>query len=117
MNAEESEKRPDGGNAITGPGAITSSGSGGLRLEGMRGSEDWAGEGPAGVGNRGVISGDSADDDDGLIAGGDDRGGSNVKTEGAADITEIGNCEEAIEAIRTIVIPKKIDHFAAIMWW
>lgn len=82
----------------------------------MRGSEDWAGEGPAGVGNRGVISGDRADDD-GLVAGGDDRGGSNGKTEGTADITEIDNSEEAIEAIRTIVIPKKIDHFAAIMWW
>ncbi|KAE9463933.1 hypothetical protein C3L33_04065, partial [Rhododendron williamsianum] len=53
---------PDGESAMLGPRAATWNGSGGLRLEGMVGSGDSAGGGPAppGEGKSGVISGDKA---------------------------------------------------------
>lgn len=75
------------------------------------GSVDSTGEGPAGEGNRGVISGERV----GLGDGGDDRGGSNGRTAGAAEITEMGTCDEANEAIETINNVKRvIDHLVAI---
>ncbi|KAK4441735.1 protein NETWORKED 3A [Sesamum alatum] len=86
LGEEDSGNRPDGGNAIPGPGAATtSSGLGGLGLEGITGTDDSVGESsePAGEGKRGVISGESA--------GGGDEGeigsGSNA---GAAEIVEAG---------------------------
>ncbi|GLU03424.1 hypothetical protein SLE2022_206260 [Rubroshorea leprosula] len=79
---EESGKDSDGESTKPGPGASTASGFGGLGLAGMVGRDDSAGEGdmsPPGVGNNGVISGDSA--------GAEARGASGNNA-GAADMLE-----------------------------
>lgn len=67
---------------MKGPGATIASGFGGLRLEGIVGSEESLGASsePPGEGNRGVISGDS---------GGEDIGGFGSNA-GAAEIVEAG---------------------------
>lgn len=61
-DAEEAGNAPRGEKAESGPGATTSSGLGGLRVEGMVGTDDTVGEGstPPGEGNSGAMSGDSS---------------------------------------------------------
>lgn len=86
LNAEDSGK-PDGAKGKTGPGANISSGFGGLGLDGMTGNVDSDGEGAVSEGNTGSMSGESA----GLKAGGEERGGSNGRSAGAAEITDIGS--------------------------
>lgn len=80
---DETGKDPYGVEADSGPGAIITSGFGGLRLEGIVGRDDSVGEGamPLGVGNKGVMSGDKA--------GAEATGlGALGKNAGAADIVE-----------------------------
>lgn len=59
---EEACIDPDGANAESGPGAIISSGFGGLGLEGMVGMSEPVGVGntPPGEGNSGAMSGDNS---------------------------------------------------------
>ncbi|KAJ6431239.1 hypothetical protein OIU84_018683 [Salix udensis] len=61
-DAEEAGNGPRGEKAEPGPGATTPSGSGGLGVEGMVGTEDTVGEGstPPGEGNSGATSGGSS---------------------------------------------------------
>ncbi|KAJ6323777.1 hypothetical protein OIU76_011131 [Salix suchowensis] len=61
-DAEEAGNAPRGEKAEPGPGATTPSGSGGLGVEGMVGTEDTVGEGstPPGEGNSGAMSGGSS---------------------------------------------------------
>ncbi|KAF3663410.1 hypothetical protein FXO38_10651 [Capsicum annuum] len=70
---------------MRGPGATIASGFGGLRLEGIVGIEESLGASsePPGEGNRGVISGESAE------SGGEDVGGFGSNA-GAAEILEAG---------------------------
>lgn len=78
---------------MVGPGAIISSGFGGLGLDGMTGNDDSVGDEAAGVGNSGLISGERS----GLVAGGEDRGDSNGRRAGAAEITEMGISDRALK--------------------
>jgi hypothetical protein len=75
---DDGGKDPDGGKAVSCPGAIASGFE--VRLEGMVGSDDSEGGSvtPPGEGNRGVMSGDRA---------GENRG-TPGKTAGAAEIVE-----------------------------
>ncbi|KAJ0052821.1 hypothetical protein Pint_01064 [Pistacia integerrima] len=84
---EETGKDPNGDKANSGPGAIITSGFGGLGLEGIVGRDDSVGEGaiPLGVGNKGVMSGDKV----GVEAMGIGALGKNA---GAADIVETCAC-------------------------
>ena len=60
--AEEASNAPRGENAESGPDATTSSGLGGLGVDGMVGTDDTVGEGstPPGEGSSGAMSGDSS---------------------------------------------------------
>ena len=74
-DAEEAGNAPRGEKAESGPGATTSSGLGGLGVEGMVGTDDTVGEGstPPGEGNSGAMSGDSSwkgDSGGGLVRNG-----------------------------------------------
>jgi hypothetical protein len=75
---DDGGKDPDGGKAISCPGAIAS--GFGVWLEGMIGSDDSEGGSvtPPGEGNRGVMSGDRAGENRGALG----------KTAGAAEIVE-----------------------------
>jgi len=71
----EAGNAPRGEKAESGPGATTSSGLGGLGVEGMVGTDDTVGEGstPPGEGNSGAMSGDSSwrgDSGGGLVRNG-----------------------------------------------
>ncbi|XP_057963520.1 uncharacterized protein LOC131154784 [Malania oleifera] len=114
---EGSGKDPVGEVGISGVGAsMAPSGFGGLRLEGMVGSEDSAGEGTsppaAGEGNRGVMSGERA--------GGDDRGASGSNA-GAAEMVEVcnlspnGKAREGEHAMKISTSAKKSDQVEAIL--
>lgn len=80
-DAVETSFDPDGEMAESGPTLATSSGFGGLWLDGMVGMEDPVGEGnsPPGEGKRGVMSGDNS-------VYGESEGPGN--TDGAAEIVE-----------------------------
>ncbi|PPD73236.1 hypothetical protein GOBAR_DD29838 [Gossypium barbadense] len=85
---EETGNGPNGGNAEVGPGAMKSSGLGGLGVEGMVGiDEPVVGTTPPGDGNKGAISGDNGWKGD--------NGGSDTDT-GDADI--VGVSELSLEA-------------------
>ncbi|KAF2287715.1 hypothetical protein GH714_002420 [Hevea brasiliensis] len=83
--AEEAGNDTSGENAESGPGAVNSSGLGGLWVEGMVGKDDTVGEGntPPGEGRRGAISGDNSWKGD--------RGGEFCRDAGEVGIVE--SCE------------------------
>jgi hypothetical protein len=88
---EDSGKDPDGEMAnSSGPGAATTSGFGGLWLEGIVGSDDSDGgsASPLGDGNSGLMSGDRAGEYTGAPG----------KTAGAAEIVETFICSSVAEA-------------------
>lgn len=87
---------PDGESAMLGPRAATWNGSGGLRLEGMVGSGDSAGGGPAppGEGKSGVISGDKVGEEKGREGFG--------RCAGAAEMVEVGKASEDEHAMRIV---------------
>ncbi|KAF7154102.1 hypothetical protein RHSIM_Rhsim01G0280100 [Rhododendron simsii] len=87
---------PDGESAMLGPGATTWNGSGGLRLEGIVGSGDSAGGGPAllGEGKSGVISGDKVGEEKGREGFG--------RCAGAAEMVEVGKASEDEHAMRIV---------------